>query len=218
VRCVCALAVSALSDCLKPAAARIDVYDAEPCGAGTSAHTVVPSSSQRVPQHRDSRATMRSPRPPVVSWLSWPSSGMVGPPPSLTNTRTPPSSSCHQTRICAPFSGLACLRALLSSSLMTTAASPMAASVTPATARSDTRRRRAIPALEGAKGSISMLDLVTSLPGRRAPNRPNPLRAEMPRARASETREPGRYLNGNGECTETSGGTGRCLRHGNVCP
>ena len=38
----------------------------------------------------------------------------------------------------------------------------------------------------------------------------------MPRARASETREPGRYLNGNGIRTESPGGAGCCRWHGNV--
>ena len=97
-------------------------------GAGISAQTVVPSSSQRVPQCRDSLATMRNPLPPVVNFPESPSSGRVGPPPSCTEIRTAPAPICQATLIVAPGSGRACRSALLNNSLMTTAASLTAGS------------------------------------------------------------------------------------------
>jgi hypothetical protein len=53
---------------------------------------------------------------------------MVAPPPSLTETWTQPGSMRQATRILAPGSGAACRRALLNSSLMTSATSQTAES------------------------------------------------------------------------------------------
>src|SRR3984885_3668527 len=127
----------------------------------TSAQTVVPLSSHRVPQRRDSRATIRRPRPPVVLGVGSPSSGWVDPPPSLTQTRTLSSSRSQATRMPAPGSGPACCRALLSSSLITRAASVTADAHTPASMRSDTKCRRATPTLDAVNGTCRTLDSVT---------------------------------------------------------
>ncbi len=89
---------------------------------------MVPSSPLLVPQRVDSFSTIRSPRPPVAPGVGWPSSGMVAPPPSLTETWTQPGSMRQATRILAPGSGAACRRALLNSSLMTSATSQTAES------------------------------------------------------------------------------------------
>ena len=71
----------------------------------------------------DSFSTILSPRPPVAAWVGSPSSGTVGPPPSLTETWTHPGSMRQATRIVAPGSGAACRRALLNNSVITSATS-----------------------------------------------------------------------------------------------
>ena len=88
----------------------------------------MPSSLTLVPHLVDSFSTILSPRPPVAPWAGSPSSGTVGAPPSLTETRTLTGSICQATRICAPGSGAACRSALLNSSLMTSATSQTAES------------------------------------------------------------------------------------------
>ena len=98
----------------------------------------------------------------VVLGLGWPSSGRVDPPPSLTETRTVSASRSQATRMPEPGSGPPCRRALLSSSLMTRAASVTAGARTPASIRSDTKCRRATPTLDAVNGSRRALDSVTS--------------------------------------------------------
>src|SRR5689334_688682 len=102
-----------------------------PYRIGSSAHTVVSGSSPssaRTPQCNERRATMPSPRPPIAQFVGSFTAGVVGPPPSLTSTSTLSCSSFHETLTTHPGRGLACLRALLISSLITSPASQAVAS------------------------------------------------------------------------------------------
>ena len=74
---------------------------------------------------------------------------------------TDPASTIQVTRRHRPGSGHACSTALLSSSLTTSAASPMAASKTPAASRSAVICRRATATLAGAQGSSTSLASLT---------------------------------------------------------
>jgi len=81
----------------------------------------------------------------------------------------------HDPATCShrPCSGRACNIELLSSSLSTRAASPIAVSNTPAAAKSAVMRRRATATLAGADGRSTTLDSLTSLS-----TAPMPIRAE----------------------------------------
>src|ERR1700722_16827109 len=139
--------------------------------SASSAQTVVSPASgeEHTPQRRASRSTMPRPRPPIAEWPGSFTTGAVGPPPSLTAISRQSSSSHQATRTTQPCSGVACRRALLISSLRTRPASHAVASNTPASERSPIRRRRATPTLEAVYGSISTLDVPTSM---RIPPRP----------------------------------------------
>jgi hypothetical protein len=89
--------------------------------------------------------------------------GRVALPPSLTATSVDSPSTLQATRSQEPCSGRAWRIALLSSSLITRTASPMAASRTPTASNSWVRRRRAIATLAGAAGRRTTLDVPTSL-------------------------------------------------------
>jgi hypothetical protein len=160
------------------------------CVVPITAQTVKPASSSRMPQLRARCATMPSPRPPRDDSEGWPAWGRVGPPPSLTVTSTDPAASTQVTCSCEPGNGRACRIALLSSSLTTSAASPMTGSKRPASTRSSIKRRRATATLAGTQGRSTTLDFLTSSASAPMPQRTmdtQPLRAEMPRRMAPET-------------------------------
>ena len=92
--------------------------------AGRTAHTVVPRSSARTPQLEHRCSTMPRPRPPMEDSDGREARGRVALPPSLTMTSTEVGAEIQETRIRASGSGRACRIALLSSSLVTRAASP----------------------------------------------------------------------------------------------
>src|SRR5215469_12991316 len=132
-------------------------------GAGSTAHTVTPPSQDRIPQLLHRCSTMARPRPPSEDRDGCPARGRVGPPPSLTDTFSDSFDSVQATRIMRPGSGRACRIALLSSSLITRAASPTAAVSMPDSRRSAVRRQRASATLDGAYGSRTTPDALTSL-------------------------------------------------------
>lgn len=132
------------------------------CGAGSTAQTVSPRSSDRTPHVRARCSTMPSPRPPSADTEACAACGRVAPPPSLTEISITPSSSAQVTWSLAPGSGCACRMALLSSSLTTSAASATAASKMPAARSSEVSFRRATATLAGAQGSRTTLDFLTS--------------------------------------------------------
>lgn len=158
-----------------------------PYRTGRSAHTVVPGCSSspsawspagRTPQRSERRATMPSPRPPIDQVVGSFTEGAVGAPPSVTVTSTLLASRVHETRTTRPGRGLACRRALLISSLSTSPASHAVPSKMPALVRSRIRRRRATPTLEAVNGSISALDVATSIV---TPTPPRPRNSERTR-------------------------------------
>jgi len=104
--------------------------------AGRTAQTVTPPVESWTPQVLARHSTMARPRPPSADGEGCPACGRVGPPPSRTLTVSDPSQSDHATWTWAPGSGLACRMALLSSSLKTSAASPIVAATSPASRRS----------------------------------------------------------------------------------
>ncbi len=115
-----------------------------------------------IPQLLDRCSTMARPRPPSADGDGYPARGRAGPPPSLTDTRSVPSQSVQATRTVQPGNGRACRIALLSSSLRTRAASPIAAATVPASRRSVASCPRAVATLDGAYGSRTTLAALTS--------------------------------------------------------
>jgi hypothetical protein len=105
---------------------------------------------------------MSRPRPPSAETLACARAGVVAAPPSLTATSMASLPSAHATWMFAPGSGLACLMALLRSSLTTRTASPTAASKIPAALRSAATRWRATATLAGAQGSSTVPAALTS--------------------------------------------------------
>ena len=105
---------------------------------------------------------MARPRPPSAEMEGRSARGRVGPPPSLTDTRSEPPDSVQATRTEQPGNGLACRIALPSNSLKTKAASPIAAAIMPASLRSVASRPRAVATLDGVYGSRTMLAALTS--------------------------------------------------------
>ena len=104
--------------------------------------------------------------------------GRVMAPPSLTATSSDRSRSAHATSTRAPGSGLACRIALVSSSLTTSVASPIAGETMPASCRSVLIWLRAAITLAGVCGSSTTLDALTSR-ARPAPSDPvRPLNAQ----------------------------------------
>lgn len=122
---------------------------------------------------------MASPRPPIEESEGGTVRGRVMLPPSLTATSSDPSRSAHATSTRAPGNGLACMIALVSSSLTTTVASPIAVATTPDSRRYVPICERAATTLAGACGSSTTLDALTSRE-RPAPSRTQYDR-EMPR-------------------------------------
>ena len=131
-------------------------------GAGRTAHTVVPRSSARTPQLEHRCSTMPRPRPPMEDSDGRAARGRVALPPSLTMTSTAVAESIQETRMQASGSGRACRIALLSSSLVTRAASATAAAGRPASRNSAPIRPRATATLDGTQGSRTTLAALTS--------------------------------------------------------
>jgi hypothetical protein len=131
-------------------------------GAGSTAQTVILPLEDRIPQVLDRCSTMARPRPPSEERDGCLAPGRVGAPPSLTDTRSEPLQSVQATRTVQPGNGCACRIALLSSSLKTKAASPIAAAIMPASRRSVASRPRAVATLDGAYGSRTTLAALTS--------------------------------------------------------
>jgi hypothetical protein len=136
-------------------------------GAGRMAQTVTPPVEAWTPQVLARHSTMARPRPPSDDSDGCPAWGWVGPPPSRTDTVSDSSQSAHDTWTMAPGSGLAWRMALLSNSLKTSAASPIAVPSRPASRRSAESCQRAVATLDGAHGSRTTLDVLTS----RSPSR-----------------------------------------------
>ena len=134
-----------------------DGPDREPEVAGQDAH------------RQESCSTMARPRPPIEESDGCAARGRVMLPPSLTATSSDRSRSAQATSTRAPGRGLACMIALVSNSLTTTAASPIAGRTTPASCRWVLICQRAVTTLAGACGSSTTLDVLTSCapaPGR----------------------------------------------------
>ncbi len=135
---------------------------------GTTAHTVVPRSSARTPQLEHRCSTMPRPRPPMEDSDGREARGRVALPPSLTMISTAAAVSIQEIRMQEPGSGRACRIALLSSSLVTRAASAVAVVESPAWRSSAPIRPRATATLDGTHGSRTTLAALTPL---RAPPR-----------------------------------------------
>ena len=105
---------------------------------------------------------MASPRPPIEESEGCAFRGRVMLPPSLTATSSDRSRSAQATSTRAPGSGLACRIALVSSSLTTRVASPIAGVTMPASRRWVLICQRAAITLAGAWGSSTTLDVLTS--------------------------------------------------------
>ena len=133
-----------------------------PREAGTTAHTVVPRSSARTPQLEHRCSTIPRPRPPMEDSDGREARGRVALPPSLTMISTVAAESIQETRMQASGSGRACKIALLSSSLVTRAASAMAVAQSPAWRSSAPIRPRATATLDGTHGSKTTLAALTS--------------------------------------------------------
>src|SRR5215470_7071337 len=131
-------------------------------------------------------STMSRPRPPSAETLACVRAGLVAAPPSLTATSIASSSSAHATCTFAPGSGLACLMALLRSSLTTSTASPTAVLKIPAALRSAATRWRATATLAGAQGSNTVPAALTSRAGatRARQSHTDPLRRRCPASRS----------------------------------
>src|SRR5258708_8424002 len=174
-------------------------------GGGKIAHDVRPPASARAPQVRDRWSTMLMPRPPSEDRDAGAIRGRVGLPPSLTATSIDPSATLQATRSHEPRSGRAWRIELLSSSLITRAASRMAASKMPTASRSSVRRRRATATLAGAAGRSTTLDLLTSLrtrPDATAPRQKNRCERNAPSSPLGNRRRPA-------ECQPTRRGIAR---------
>ena len=124
-------------------------------------------------------------------------------PPSLTATSSDRSRSAHATSTRAPGSGLACRIALVSSSLTTSVASPIAGETMPAPCRSVLIWLRAAITLAGVCGSSTTLDALTS---RARPAQPDRYDREMPRQPTPETASPYGTVSPSGNPREQCGG------------